>query len=232
MKKKFKNIKHIFFDLDHTLWDFDLNSKLAYKQIFDEYNISLDLDRFISIYEPLNLQFWRMFRENKISKEDLRYQRLKTAFDACEFEVSDERINLFADLYIDYLPNNNHLFDGCIELLDQLQKRYQLHLITNGFNGVQQDKVKNAGLCKYFNVVLTAETAGIKKPAPQIFHQALEMAGATVENSIMIGDSYEADIKGAQNVGLSTIWFHTTDQEIPENEIVVHRLKDIYPLLS
>ncbi|MEN8817418.1 MAG: noncanonical pyrimidine nucleotidase, YjjG family, partial [Nonlabens sp.] len=138
MRKKFKNIEHIFFDLDHTLWDFDLNSKLAYKQIFEENGITLDLDKFISIYEPLNLEFWRMFRENKISKEDLRYQRLKTAFDACDYEVNDDKINLFADLYIEYLPNNNHLFEGCVDLLDQLQDKFQLHLITNGFNGVQQ----------------------------------------------------------------------------------------------
>jgi putative hydrolase of the HAD superfamily len=107
-----------------------------------------------------------------------------------------------------------------------------LHLITNGFNGVQQSKVENAGLSKYFDVVLTAETAGIKKPDAAIFHQALEMAGASVSNSLMIGDSYEADIKGAQDIGLATIWFHITDQEIPENEVVVHQLKDIYPLLS
>jgi putative hydrolase of the HAD superfamily len=232
MTKKFKNIEHIFFDLDHTLWDFDLNSKLAYQQIFQEHEVSLNLDKFIEIYQPLNLQFWRMFRENEISKEDLRYQRLKTAFDACDYLIDDDQIHLFADLYMAYLPNNNHLFEGCVELLDKLQEKYQLHLITNGFNGVQQSKIENSGLSKYFDVVLTAETAGIKKPAAAIFHQALEMAGASVTNSMMIGDSYEADIKGAQDIGLATIWFHITDQEIPDNEVVVHHLKDVYPLLS
>jgi putative hydrolase of the HAD superfamily len=232
MTKKFKNIEHIFFDLDHTLWDFDLNSKLAYQQIFQEHEVTLNLDKFIEIYQPLNLQFWRMFRENEISKEDLRYQRLKTAFDACDYLIDDDQIHLFADLYMAYLPNNNHLFEGCVELLDKLQEKYQLHLITNGFNGVQQSKIENSGLSKYFDVVLTAETAGIKKPAAAIFHQALEMAGASVTNSMMIGDSYEADIKGAQDIGLATIWFHITDQEIPDNEVVVHHLKDVYPLLS
>jgi putative hydrolase of the HAD superfamily len=232
MTKKFKNIEHIFFDLDHTLWDFDLNSKLAYQQIFQEHEVSLNLDKFIEIYQPLNLQFWRMFRENEISKEDLRYQRLKTAFDACDYLIDDDQIHLFADLYMAYLPNNNHLFEGCVELLDKLQEKYQLHLITNGFNGVQQSKIENSGLSKYFDVVLTAETAGIKKPAAAIFHQALKMAGASVTNSMMIGDSYEADIKGAQDIGIATIWFHITDQEIPDNEVVVHHLKDVYPLLS
>lgn len=229
---KFKNIKHIFFDLDHTLWDFDLNSKLAYKQIFKEHELALDLEKFITIYEPLNLEFWRKFRENKITKEELRYQRLKTAFDACNFQVSDDQINLFADLYIEYLPNNNHLFPGCIELLDALKDNYQLHLITNGFNEVQENKVVKAGLKDYFELILTAEAAGIKKPAPEIFHIALERTGATIEDSIMIGDSYAADILGARGVGLPTIWFHTTDQDIPKDEVVVHELLDILNYLE
>jgi putative hydrolase of the HAD superfamily len=228
----FKNIEHIFFDLDHTLWDFDLNSKLAYQQIFNEHQLSLDLDTFIEVYVPLNLQYWRMFRQNKISKEDLRFQRLKTAFNACNYLVEDHQIHLFADLYIEYLPRYNHLFDGCIELLEILKDKCRLHLITNGFNEVQHHKIKNAGLEKYFDVVLTAEAAGVKKPAPEIFHMALNMAQATLKNSLMIGDSYEADIKGAQEVGLPTIWFHTTGEPAPKNEVMVHRLIDIYPLLS
>lgn len=228
----FKNVQHLFFDLDHTLWDFDLNSKLAYEQIFKEHDVSLSLDTFIEIYEPLNLEFWRKFRDNEITKEELRYQRLKAAFDACKFEVSDDQINLFADLYIEYLPNNNHLFPGCIELLESLKDHFEMHLITNGFNEVQRHKIEKAGLDKYFKIILTGEAAGVKKPAPQIFHQAIEMAGATIENSVMIGDSYAADILGAQSVGLKTIWFHTTDQDIPEGEVVVHKLLEIQPLLG
>ncbi|GAL00661.1 5'-nucleotidase YjjG [Nonlabens ulvanivorans] len=229
----FKNIKHIFFDLDHTLWDFDLNSKLAYQQIFQEHDVKLDLDAFIKVYEPLNLDFWRKFRENLITKEELRYQRLKTAFDACNYPpLEDKQIDLFADLYIQYLPNNNHLFPGCIDLLNSLKGKFEMHLITNGFNGVQQNKIDKAGLKDYFNIVLTAEAAGYKKPAPQIFHQAIEMAGASIENSLMIGDSYAADILGAQQVGIKTIWFHTTNQPIPKNEIVVHDLLSIQPLLG
>ncbi|KEZ94199.1 YjjG family noncanonical pyrimidine nucleotidase [Nonlabens ulvanivorans] len=228
----FKNIKHIFFDLDHTLWDFDLNSKLAYQQIFQEHDVKLDLDAFIKVYEPLNLDFWRKFRENLITKEELRYQRLKTAFDACNYPLEDKQIDLFADLYIQYLPNNNHLFPGCIDLLNSLKGKFEMHLITNGFNGVQQNKIDKAGLNDYFNIVLTAEAAGYKKPAPQIFHQAIEMAGASIENSLMIGDSYAADILGAQQVGIKTIWFHTTNQPIPKNEIVVHDLLSIQPLLG
>ena len=162
----------------------------------------------------------------------MRYQRLKTAFDTCNYAVEDEKIHLFADLYMEYLPKYNHLFEGCLELLDQLHGTYRLHLITNGFNGVQQNKIKNSGLEKYFDVVLTAEASGMKKPAPEIFHKALQMADAKVANSLMIGDSYEADIKGAQSIGLSTIWFQIKDEVVPEHEVAVRHLRDIYPLLS
>lgn len=229
---KFTGIEHIFFDLDHTLWDFDLNSKLAYKQIFEERDIPLDLDYFISIYEPLNLEFWRRFRESEINKEQLRYQRLKSAFDACDYVISDKDIDEIADLYIAYLPNHNNLFNGCLELLDTLQPKFKLHLITNGFNEVQHLKVKQAGLTPYFDVVLTGEAAGVKKPDSSIFYQALEMAGATITNSIMIGDSYEADIQGAANVGLETIWFYRTNEVIPKGQRVARELSDIYDFLD
>ena len=227
----YSGIKHIFFDLDHTLWDFDLNSKLAYKQIFEEQKLDLDIDNFISVYEPLNLAFWRKYRNNEIDKEELRYQRLKTAFDACKYPLSDEKINMFADLYIEYLPNYNHLFEGCKDLLDFLSGKYKLHCITNGFEEVQHLKMDRAKLLPYFDVILTAEAAGVKKPDPAIFYKAMEMANASVENSLMIGDSYEADIQGAQNVGMRTIYFNP---EKPSNysSNQVKRLLEIHSLLE
>lgn len=203
----YKDSKHLFFDLDHTLWDFDRNSKLAYQQIFEEQGVKLDLDQFIAIYEPLNLEYWRMYRNNEIGKEHLRFHRLKSAFDACNYVVTKEQIDLFADLYISYLPNYNHLFDGCFDLLDFLKKDYQLHCITNGFVEVQQQKMQGSGLDQYFEMTLTAEEAGVKKPDPKIFHEAINRVGATAEESVMIGDSYEADIMGAQAVGMKTIYF-------------------------
>jgi putative hydrolase of the HAD superfamily len=229
---KYHDVEHLFFDLDHTLWDFDRNSKLAYGQIFESEKVNLSLDVFIEKYEPLNLEFWRRFRESEITKEELQYQRLKATFDACDFHVEDHAINKMADLYLEYLPNHNNLFPNCMETLDALSKNYKLHLITNGFDVVQGHKVNNSGLKNYFTYMLTAETAGIKKPDVRIFERALKDTGATASNSIMIGDSYEADILGARNAGLRTIWFHTTDHPIPEDEVVVHDLADIYSLLS
>lgn len=228
----FKGKKHIFFDLDHTLWDFDLNSKLAYQQIFQEEKISLNLDAFIKVYEPLNLEFWRKFRENLITKEELRFQRLKTTFDACNYPTTTEQINKFADMYIAYLPNNNHLFAGCIQLLDQLKPKFKLHLITNGFFDVQHNKINKSGLSKYFDVILTADEAGVKKPDPKIFEIALQKSGARVEESVMIGDSLLADIEGAQNIGMDSIWFKTTNEQTAHDQPYVESLLDIFTYLS
>jgi len=227
----FEGIKHIFFDLDHTLWDFDRNSKMAYAQIFKEEKIELDLEEFIKVYEPLNLIFWRRFRESEITKEQLRYQRLKESFDACDFHVADDHINKMAEMYLDYLPNHNHLFPNCIELLDELKERFELHIITNGFDEVQERKMHNSGLKPYFKYVLTAETAGVKKPDQAIFVKALNDTGATYDNSLMIGDSLEADIMGARKAGLRTIWFNTDVDADYQNELSVSDLMEIQSLL-
>lgn len=227
----YKGIEHIFFDLDHTLWDFDLNSKLAYGQIFRQEKISLDLDDFIKIYEPLNLEFWRKYRNNEIRKEELRYQRLKTAFDACDYQLDDVKIDLFANLYMEYLPNYNHLFEGCHELLQDLKSRFKLHCITNGFQEVQKLKMDQSNLTQYFDVILTAEEAKVKKPDAKIFHMALERAGASTNNSLMVGDSYEADVLGAQNLGMRTIYLKV-DAPAQFETGQVQKLSEIQSLLS
>ena len=118
-------IEHVFFDLDHTLWDFEKNSDLAFQKIFTEQNITIDIDSFLYVYKPLNREFWRLYREEKISKEDLKYQRLKTAFDKINFSVSDTLINKIAIDYIDYLPHFNHLFNYTFDILDYLKEKYE-----------------------------------------------------------------------------------------------------------
>ncbi len=224
-------VEHIFFDLDHTLWDFDRNSKLAYQEIFEKQGVQLSIDKFIPIYEPLNLEFWRKYRNNELSREQLKYQRLKSAFDACEFAVSDENINLFADLYLEYLPKYNHLFKGCIAMLTALSTTFNLHCITNGFIEVQDRKLINSNLKPFFKTVLTAEEAGVKKPDPAIFTIAMDRAGATPSNSIMIGDSYEADILGAKNMGMQTIYFDPLGLGSDREGVRVKQLSQITSLL-
>lgn len=222
-----QNIKHIFFDLDHTLWDFDKNSELSFKQIFSERNINLSYEDFIREYLPVNLKYWKLYREEKISKSDLRYRRLKDAFNALNFTVSDAFINQISADYINYLPNYNNLIDDCISVLNYLQPKYNLHIITNGFREVQNKKLEQSNIKPYFDVVVTSESVGVKKPNPKIFDFALKESRATPKESIMIGDSFEADVMGAFNVGILPIHF-TNNKEINSNNFVsVKRLTDL-----
>ncbi|HET8886490.1 MAG TPA: YjjG family noncanonical pyrimidine nucleotidase [Salinimicrobium sp.] len=202
-----KEIKHIFFDLDHTLWDFDKNSELAFLSIFEKNKIRIDLLDFIKAYNPINLKYWELYRNDQISQADLRFYRLKECFDNLDFKVEAEMINILAEDYIEALPVNNHLLDGAKELLEYLFPKYKLHIITNGFEKVQNIKLENAGIAHYFKTVTTSEKAGAKKPKPKIFNYALRESGAKIENSLMIGDNIEADIIGAQKIGMQAIHF-------------------------
>lgn len=201
------NIKHIFFDLDHTLWDFDKNSQLTFQQIFKEQNIQLKVVDFLEVYMPINLDYWRLYREDKISKEYLRLNRLKDSFTAVNYNISDDLINIISKDYITYLPNHNHLFEGTIEILEYLHKKYKLHIITNGFEEVQNLKLQKSGIIKYFKEIITSESIGVKKPNPKIFEHALKKVNTVAHNSVMIGDSYEADVLGALKSNMLAIHF-------------------------
>ena len=202
-----RNIKHVFFDLDHTLWDFDKNSGLTFKKIFELNNIDAKLEDFLGVYEPINLKYWKLYREERVSKADLRYGRLKEAFDALKVNVEDNLINQLSVAYIDHLTTFNHLFEGTYEILDYLKDKYQLHIITNGFEEAQERKLKNSKIWDYFTTITNSEMVGVKKPNPKIFNFAINLAKANAEESIMVGDSLEADIEGAHNIGMDTIHF-------------------------
>lgn len=219
------DIKHIFFDLDHTLWDFDKNSKLTFQQIFIEQHIQINIDVFLEKYMPINFNYWKLYREDKISKEALRYGRLKDSFDQLNYTVSDKLINLISEDYIKYLPNNNHLFDGTFEILEYLSKKYDLHIITNGFEEVQKLKLEKSGIAKYFNQVITSESVGVKKPNIKVFEYALSKAKAQANNCLMIGDSYEADVMGSIKAGMLAI--HFTSNTSSNGELTVNSLLDL-----
>jgi len=218
-------IKHVFFDLDHTLWDFDKNSGLTFKKIFELNNINIELGTFLKVYEPINLKYWKLYREERVSKPDLRYGRLKEAFDTLGVSVKDDMINHLSEAYIDYLTTFNHLFEGAIEILEYLQYKYHLHIITNGFEEAQERKLQNSKIRSYFKTVTNSEMVGVKKPNPKIFNYALNSAEANPNESIMIGDSLEADIAGAQKVGMRTIHFDYKDVHNGDGNVRVKQLK-------
>ncbi|MDO6807118.1 YjjG family noncanonical pyrimidine nucleotidase [Zobellia galactanivorans] len=205
----FKNVvTDVFFDLDHTLWDFEKNSALTFEKIFQENAIEVALPDFLEVYIPANFAFWKLYREEKISKEDLRYQRLKSVFDDLKYPVPDKTINKLSDEYIRCLSSFNHLFPNVTEILDYLKPKYKLHIITNGFQEVQEKKLKNSNIYGYFDQIIDSEMAGVKKPDPFIFELALRRAETRPENSLMIGDNLEADILGAQAVGYHALHFN------------------------
>ncbi|MEM5565320.1 YjjG family noncanonical pyrimidine nucleotidase [Psychroserpens sp. AS72] len=224
---KLNGIKHIFFDLDHTLWDFDKNSALTFEKIFEVHALDLATNDFLKAYEPINLDYWKLYREEKIDKVSLRYKRLKDTFDAVGFRVSDDVINQLSEDYITYLTTFNHLFDGTLDLLDYLQPVYDLHIITNGFEEAQQRKMDNANISKYFKTITNSETAGVKKPNPIIFNHALQVSNAKPSDSLMIGDNYEADILGAIDVGLDVILFNYHNYNAEPHIKQVNQLLDL-----
>ena len=218
---RIKGITDVFFDLDHTLWDFDKNSALTFEKIFKSNNIEILLDDFIAVYEPINLNYWKLYREDKISKTDLRFNRLNDAFLKLDITLDPEIINTLSEDYIKHLSSFNHLFDHTQEILTYLRQQYKLHIITNGFHEVQHKKLAQSNIIHYFETVTNSEIAGVKKPHPDIFYYALEQAKTSKEKSVMIGDNLEADVLGAKEIGMEAIFFNI------RNEVVNHPITQI-----
>ncbi|NOY48921.1 MAG: noncanonical pyrimidine nucleotidase, YjjG family [Chlorobi bacterium] len=224
---KIDNISHVFFDLDHTLWDFDKNSALTFEKIFNINNLEINIDEFLEVYVPINFQYWKLYREEKIGKDKLRYGRLNDAFNILQIEVKRSMIYKLSDDYITYLCTFNNLFDGTIEILEYLYSKYQLHIITNGFKEVQQGKLNNSNINRFFSTITNSEMVGVKKPNPKIFNYALSVAKAKIENSIMIGDNLEADVQGALNIGLDAICFNYHNEDLDTNVKQVDNLLEL-----
>jgi putative hydrolase of the HAD superfamily len=214
-----KEIKHIFFDLDHTLWDFERNSAETLKEIVEDLNkkgeVSIDFEAFHQIYKPYNNNLWDLYRKEKISKDQLRIERFRYPLSQLGYE--DEVLHeYFANTYVEESPKKTGLFPNAIEILNYLNQYYDLHIITNGFNEVQFTKLKYSNLEEFFDVIVTSENVGVKKPNKQIFDFSLKKANAKPNNSVMIGDNFEADIQGALDAGMMAIYFNSENISMPE----------------
>lgn len=221
------NITDVFFDLDHTLWDFDKNSELAFDRIFKNNFPEINNQDFIEQYIPINQACWKLYQNDAITHQELRYNRLKYSFDALNVAVSDDDIHQIANDYIEFLTENNHLLDGAIEVLDYLKPKYKLHIITNGFAQVQEKKINNASLSGYFSTITNSDLAGVKKPNSSIFDYAINWSKASKANSVMIGDCLDADVNGALNAGLDAIFFNDKKIEAPENIKQINHLLEL-----
>lgn len=220
-------VSDVFFDLDHTLWDFERNSALTFREIFQDNNINLALSDFLQVYIPVNLSYWKLYREERITKNQLRYERLKLSFDTLSYPISDSLIHKLSEAYILRLSSHNNLLPNTVEILEYLRPKYKLHIITNGFEEIQNKKMRNANIMDYFDQIINSEMAGVKKPNPIIFELALEKAQVLPNKAIMIGDSLEADIIGARAVGLHTLHLNAHNEPDHQHGKIIFDLREI-----
>lgn len=206
-----KKYKHIFFDLDRTLWDFEASALQAFEVIFEKYELEKmgveSARHFHNVYTIHNERLWDLYRVGKITKEVLRGKRFNLTLMDYEIKNPEMAESIGLD-YTTISPKLVNLFPNAIEILDYLFPKYKLHLITNGFSEVQEVKLKSSGMDRYFDKVITSEDAGVKKPDNKIFNFAMKQTSAEFSNSIMIGDDYNVDIIGAQNVGMDQVYFN------------------------
>ena len=222
--------KHIFFDLDRTLWDFEKNSVETLKEIFFKYKLDEKIESpevFINKYKEINEKLWAKYRTGEIKKEFLRNQRFLLTLQ--HFGINDSSLaEKFGTDYIEISPTKTILFPNTIETLKYLSKKYTLHIITNGFKEVQFVKLKNNKLDKYFDKVITSETVGYQKPNAKIFQHSLSTSNAKKEESLMIGDDLNTDILGARNFGMNQVFFNSINTK--HNEKITHEITDLKEL--
>ena len=212
-----KHIKHIFFDLDHTLWDFEKNSREAILHLFMEDRLkeacNAEFDTFLPVYETINHTLWQQYGLQQTTKEELRYQRFYKTFLHFNYDNVD-LARRWADDYLTISPYKTHLIEGAIDVLTYLQeKNYILHIITNGFKEVQHIKLEHSKLRNYFRQVIISEDHGVNKPDVRIFELARDLSQAQQEECIMIGDNYDADIMGALNANWKAIYLSSVPQQ-------------------
>jgi putative hydrolase of the HAD superfamily len=213
-----KKYRTIFFDLDHTLWDFEKNSAETLHELFHDNNLAervgVSAEVFITRYKTINYEMWEAYRKGDLNKELLRTERFRKAF--AEFDFHDQEIlDIFSSEYVEKSPEKTHLFPHANEVLDYLHGEYKMLIITNGFEEVQHRKLHNCGLKKYFSEVITSEKAGARKPHADIYLYAMAVSESRAHQSIMIGDEPMIDLLGAQNLGMDQVYFDPHNEKIP-----------------
>jgi putative hydrolase of the HAD superfamily len=228
--------KHLFFDLDHTLWDFETNSKETLQELFLSHQlnetVTPDFRLFFEKYSYHNKKLWDRYHHGFITQDDLKWKRMWHTL--LEFKRGDEKLSKqLSGEFLEILPNKKKLFPYTIEILDYLtKKQYKLHLITNGFDNVQWRKLDNSNIGHYFSSVITSQLACCLKPNKEIFDFAIAKAGCCYRESIMLGDNLDADIQGAMSAGMDTVFVnHLKEETVLKPTHVIHHLKELEGIL-
>jgi putative hydrolase of the HAD superfamily len=227
-----KTYQHIFFDLDHTLWDFEQNSKSSMREIYTHFELDVhvtkDFNSFFETYSHHNKVLWDRFQKGHIRSDELKWKRMwRTLLD---YKKPDEALAVkMNEKYLEILPTQKAVFPNTVEILTHLkEKNYSLHLITNGFEKVQKRKIENCGIAPFFTEMITSESSNSMKPEREIFETAFRKTGAEPSHSIMIGDNLEADIQGGINAGMDTVFVNHIGTEA--TKIPTYTIHDLIEL--
>lgn len=229
----YSHIRYLFFDLDHTLWDFETNSNETLLELFEEHNLAqhglFDFQQFILVYKGVNHGLWDQYNRGQVSKERLRERRFKETFEQLGL---DQRYHPaeFSDQYIFRCTEKPAVFPEAHRVLDELKKKFGMSIITNGFPESQSRKMTASRLDGYFDHIVISEEVGFAKPHPGIFQSALDRSNMPAEAVLMIGDNLHADVEGAQKAGIEALWFNPEKKDTPSGVKGIHELKQILEL--
>jgi putative hydrolase of the HAD superfamily len=216
-------IRHLIFDLDHTLWDFEKNAEEAIEHVLKIHAAQLpkqlNFSAFFAVFSPINQKLWEQLDRGQISHEYLRRQRFKLSLEALDISISEDlsfELNLS---FLDLLPNKAHLMPGALNMLRQVQGKYGLHILSNGYLTIQEKKMRSAGIWHFFQAIICSDSTGFRKPDPEIFQHLLTQIGASAKDCLMLGDNYLADIGGASGAGMKAIHYDPLGQHIHPDRI-------------
>ncbi|MDI3526393.1 MAG: putative hydrolase of the superfamily [Tenuifilum sp.] len=226
--------KHIFFDLDRTLWDFEQNMRDALAEIFVNRKLDIafpDKETFIECYNRNNNYLWDKYLKGELTKDVLRYKRFDITLK--EYGINNKELaKTIGEEYLEIMPLKTALIPGTHEVLEYLAPKYNLHILSNGFKEVQLPKLKRCNIDHYFECVVTSEHSGYHKPDKRAFGYALSKANAKKSESLMVGDDYEVDIMGAKKFGIDQIYFSPNNSKSNSKAtFVVERLNEIIKIL-
>lgn len=225
---------HIFFDLDHTLWDYDTNSKDTLSELYSEYN----LDQYFSAFEAFfkafhfaNNKLWELYNQVKVDKAYIRHNRFRMVLEN-RTDLNQSWIDDLSDSFVDRCCRKQTLVEGAMEMLLELRPHFSLNIISNGFTKTQNTKLESAQIDQLFDYIITSESIGFRKPAREIFDYALETAQIPVDKAVMIGDNLITDVKGSVDAGWTGIWYNPEDKTAEGDNIYqIKNLKELIPLL-
>lgn len=225
--------KNLFFDLDDTLWAFSYNARDTFEEMYRKYEYDRyfrSFQHFYELYERRNVELWAEYADGKVTKDELNRQRFLYPLEAVG-EGDAALAKAFSEDFFAVIPTKSKLMPHVREVLEYLAPKYNLYILSNGFQELQCHKMRSAGIDRYFKKVVLSDDIGVLKPWPEIFHFAMSATQSELRESLMIGDSWDNDITGARGVGMNQVYYNVTGRaEFPFKP--TYQITDLKELLQ